>query len=69
MVLINDLVKTRSQFLIATHSPILLAFPKADIIVLDENGFSNKKYYETEHYLLTKQFLDNPERMLNELLR
>lgn len=69
MVLINNLVKKNSQFIIATHSPILLAFPDADIFVLSEEGISKKPYYETEHYMLTKQFLNNPERILKELFK
>lgn len=69
MVLINDLMKNNSQFIIATHSPILLAFPDADIIEPSEEGISRKPYFETEHYMLTKQFINNPERILNELFK
>lgn len=69
MVLINNLVKKNFQFIIATHSSILLAFPDADIFVLSEEGISKKPYYETEHYMLTKQFLNNPERILKELFK
>ncbi len=65
---INDLVKANSQFIIATHSPILLAFPGAEIYVLNENALIQKKYEETEHYILTRQFLNNTERMLKELM-
>jgi predicted ATPase len=59
----------KSQLIIATHSPILLAYPGADIFLLDENGINPVKYKETEHYQITKNFLDNPEayfRMLFE---
>lgn len=52
----------RSQLIIATHSPILLAYPGADIFLLDENGISQVKYEETEHYQITKGFLDNPKK-------
>lgn len=52
----------KSQFIIATHSPILLAYPNADIFLLDENGINRTKYEETEHYQITKGFLDNPEK-------
>jgi predicted ATPase len=52
----------RSQLIIATHSPILLAYPDADIFLLDENGISQVKYEETEHYQITKGFLDNPDK-------
>lgn len=62
-----ELTRQNSQFLIATHSPILLAFPGADIFVLHDNGIRLTPYEETEHYVLTKRFLDNPERMLKHL--
>ncbi|HAN21089.1 MAG: ABC transporter ATP-binding protein [Clostridiales bacterium GWF2_36_10] len=64
---INDLVKDNSQFIIATHSPILLAFPDADIYVLGEDGIILTPYKETEHYKLTKQFINAPEQMLRYL--
>ena len=64
----DQLVKADSQFIVATHSPILMAFPKARIYELGENGIRVVEYRETEHYLLTKRFLDDPERMLRYLL-
>jgi predicted ATPase len=64
---IAELVKRNSQFIIATHSPILLAYPGADIYVLAEDGVRLTPYEMTEHYLLTKRFLDNPQRMLDIL--
>lgn len=65
---IDRLVKKNSQIIIATHSPILMAYPNAEIIELSENGISKVGYKETEHYKTTKQFLDNPERMIKYLL-
>ena len=65
---LHDLVKQRSQLIIATHSPILLAYPNAQIFELTEDGIYNRSYQETEHYQLTKQFLGNPEGMLKILL-
>jgi len=67
LVLINELVNKNSQFIIATHSPIIMAFPGAQIYVLTENGFDLTPYKQTQHYNLTKQFLDNPDRMLKYL--
>ncbi len=64
---ICDLAKT-SQLLIATHSPILLACPNADVFELTEHGMTRTDYKQTTHYALTKQFLDCPERMLRLLL-
>ena len=65
---IDDLVKRNSQFIIATHSPILMAYPNAQILQFTENGVEEKAYRETEHYKLTKQFIDAPEQMIKYLL-
>lgn len=65
---IRQLVKQDSQFIIATHSPILMAYPEADIFVLSEKGIQLTPYQETEHYLITRQFLNHPESMLKYLL-
>ncbi len=65
---IDELLKWRSQFIIATHSPILLAHPAARIFVLSEDGIVETPYKETEHYIVTKEFMNNPERMLDVLL-
>ena len=66
--LIKRLVDQDSQFIISTHSPILMAYPDADIIELDETGFRSPPYKETSHYRLTSYFLNNPEKMLAELM-
>lgn len=66
--LLHQLVQQQSQLLIATHSPILLAYPQADIYLLDEQGIHLTSYEETEHYQLTKQFLNHPQQMLHYLL-
>lgn len=65
----HNLIENESQFIIATHSPILMAYPAAKIVSLNEGSFHEIDYRETEHYLITKQFLNNYERMLSELLR
>ena len=65
---IHELVLKKSQFIISTHSPILMAYPGAKIVLLSESGFKEVRYQDTEHYYVTKEFLDNPERMLKELL-
>jgi predicted ATPase len=68
LVQINELAKQNCQFIIATHSPILLACPDSDIYVLDENNIKLTAYEETEHYTLTKHFLNNTDKMLKCLL-
>ena len=65
---IHELVKKGSQFLISTHSPLLSAYPRAEILVLDGHGLTPTPYEQTEPYLLTKRFLNAPDRMLRELL-
>lgn len=64
----HQLALQRSQFLIATHSPILMAYPGAQILWLDKGGMRPVPYKETEHYQLTRRFLENPQRMLALLL-
>lgn len=66
---IDRLAKAESQLIIATHSPILMAYPSAEIIELKEGGIRKTQYKETEHYKITKQFLDDPERILRHLLK
>ena len=65
---IHELVKRESQFIIATHSPILMAYPGAELFQFSEDGIQSVDYRETEHYQVTRRFLENPERMLRYLL-
>lgn len=58
-----------SQFIIVTHSPILLGTPDADIISFDEGELHRISYEETESYQVTKLFLENREVMLRQLLQ
>ncbi|MEH7492368.1 AAA family ATPase [Neobacillus niacini] len=58
-----------SQFIIATHSPILLGYPEADIFSFDNGEISKINYEETDHYNITKYFLENRKRFLHELFK
>ena len=58
-----------SQFLIATHSPILMSYPEATIYNLNDEGIAPIAYEDTEHYKVTRDFLHNPEVYLHHLLR
>jgi predicted ATPase len=69
LVRIHDLVQEGSQFIIVTHSPIIMAYPDARILQLSSGGLKPIPYEETEHFTLTKCFLENPKRILNELFR
>ena len=68
---LHQLVNLNSQFIIATHSPILLAYPDAVIYQLAAGapGLQQVAYEETEHYMVTRQFLNNYPKMLDILLR
>ena len=68
MVIIDDLAKNNSQFIISTHSPILMAYPKAEIYEIDKDGKLNLvKYEETSYYNLTRYFILNYKEMLKKL--
>ena len=66
---IHDLVSANSQFIIATHSPIILAYPHATIYQLEEKGLQRVEYKDTEHFQVTRDFLNRPEKMLKILLK
>ncbi len=64
----NLSTKKNSQFIIVTHSPILMACPESEIFLFDKNGVRNINYTETEHYNLTKHFLNSPQSILTKIL-
>jgi predicted ATPase len=64
---LDELVKQNSQFIIVTHSPIILSYPNAKIIEIWKNGFEEVLYKDTSHYNTYKMFLDNPEYMLKKM--
>lgn len=64
----HDLILDNSQFVIATHSPILMAYPNATIYMCSKDGVSRVEYKDTEHFQVTRDFLANPERMLKILM-
>lgn len=68
IVEMDNLLKNNSQFIIATHSPILMAFPNAEILQFSESGIEKVKYYETEHYKTIKLFVEEPEKMIQHLI-
>jgi predicted ATPase len=68
LVSLHDYVRRGGQFVIATHSPIIMAYPDARIYALGTEGPRGVPYAETEHFLVTRRFLGNPQRSLAELL-
>jgi predicted ATPase len=65
---LGQLVRSRSQFIIATHSPIIMAYPDACLLELTKDGIRETTYEETEHFRITRDFLLRRERILRELL-
>jgi predicted ATPase len=65
---IHQLVQESSQFIIATHSPILQSYPNARILQFDGAGISEVQYEDTEHFSVTRDFLNNYPRRLEQLL-
>ena len=65
---LHDLTRERAQFIIATHSPIIMAYPNSTIYQLSDEGIEAVEYTDTEHYTVAKGFMDNHERMLSMLL-
>jgi predicted ATPase len=65
---IHDLVGGGSQFIIATHSPILMAYPDAWIYACSADGIERIEYRDTEHFRVMHDFIVNPKRMLDVLL-
>jgi predicted ATPase len=65
---LHDLVQAGSQFLIATHSPILMAYPQAQIYLLADGPPQLVAYRDTEHYTVTRNFLTRTDRMLEILM-
>ena len=65
--IINNLAKINAQFIICTHSPILLALPNADIYEISDGILESVQYEETSYYNLTKYFILNYKKMLKEM--
>ena len=67
LIRMNELVQKNSQFIITSHSPILLAYPEALIYELDEKEIARRRYEETETVSVSKAFLNDPKRMIANL--
>ena len=67
IAMLKEMITERSQFIIATHSPILLAFPDATIYSFDEQPARSVPFDELEHVRLTRDFLNSPETFLRRL--
>lgn len=65
----HQLAESKSQLIIATHSPILMAYPDAKIYQISSTGLEPVDYEQTEHYTITKSFLNSHESYVNRLLQ
>ena len=69
LVRLHDLVDDFSQFIIATHSPLIMAYPDAWIYQFGPEGIQRIDYEDTEHYQITRSFMRDPKIMMKRLLR
>lgn len=67
LAILRDRVAADCQFVVATHSPILMALPGADIRLLEDGAIAPVAYADVEHVRLTRAFLDDPESFLRHL--
>lgn len=65
--MMKGMVSRKAQFIIATHSPILMAFPGASIVSFDSHPIKEVAYEDVEHVNLTRSFLNNPDSFLRRL--
>jgi predicted ATPase len=68
LAILHDCCRRGCQFVIATHSPVLIAYPDAVIYALDADGIHRTEYTETDNYRVSRGFLNNPEGMLKILM-
>lgn len=64
----HDLIRDHSQFIIATHSPLLMAYPDAQILVLSPSGIQETQYTDTDYFRITRDFMNNHRKMLEILM-
>jgi predicted ATPase len=68
LTILHNFILRGSQFVIATHSPIIMAYPDATIYMMDGNGIREVAYAATEHFRVTREFLSNTQQALSTLL-
>ena len=68
LVEIAETAKQKSQFIIVTHSPILLGIPDAEIYSFDDGEISSVEYQDTDSYQITEMFINHRDALLNRLL-
>ena len=68
LAIMHDMVKHGAQFIISTHSPILMAYPEATLLEIQDDQLVPTTYDEVEHVRLTSDFMKDPQRYLRHLL-
>ena len=68
LTMVRHMVGQNAQFIIATHSPIIMAYPDAAILNFDDGKIQETQYEDLEHVIITRTFLNNPERFLRHLM-
>lgn len=66
---IHELVNQGAQFIIATHSPIIMAYPNAKILQIEADGINESKLEDTKHYSIMKHFFEDKDRILHYLFK
>lgn len=69
LVLIDDMIKQGSQFIIATHSPVIMAYPQAQLLEIRGNKIEEVEYEEIEHVRFMEQFIKSPQSYMRHLFR
>lgn len=69
LLFINKMIHRGAQFIIVTHSPILLSFPDADIFNFSQDGLKKICYEETDSYRIMELFINHKDSILNNLLK
>ena len=67
LAILKSMVDQQAQFIIATHSPIIMAFPGATLLNLDGGKITKAQYEDLEHVKITKDFLNNPTGFFRKL--
>ncbi len=68
LTMLNDMIKRNSQVIIATHSPIIMAYPDAEILLCENGKIASVAYDDLEHVTITRSFLNDPQAYLRHLL-
>lgn len=69
LAMLDDMVRQDAQFIIATHSPIIMAYPNAKILQFTDGEIEQVAYDDLEHVTITRSFLNDPQAYLRHLMK